>query len=287
MHTEKKDILNKYTIKWELSEIIFQQSLSNNSLIYTAVSKQYGNVIFKILLNNGFDQEISALKLFQGKNFCTLYEYSLSDRCYMMEHIIPGSTLFEGTTREERIDIVSKIWKELHNPAPADSPFPTYLNWLEYGKTETGKRRDCDALHHHLEKAENIIQDISVKYPRKMLLHGDLHHENILKNKNGGYTVIDPKGVIGDPVFDLSRFILDEFKDDLTSEPLNAIIDFTEMLGYKIGIPCKILLNCLYAETAIWLFREELAKGVSLKECDWLISNMEIAYKMTESLKVL
>jgi streptomycin 6-kinase len=27
------------------------------------------------------------------------------------------------------------------------------------------------------------------------------------------YTIIDPKGVIGDPVFDISRFILNEFHD--------------------------------------------------------------------------
>ena len=101
---------------------------------------------------------------------------------------------------------------------------------------------------------------------------------NILKNENGGYTVIDPKGVIGDPVFDLSRFILDEFRDDLTSEPEEVIIDFVQKLGDSVGISCEVLLCCLYIETVIWLFREELANGESLEESRQLITNMKVAY---------
>ena len=33
------------------------------------------------------------------------------------------------------------------------------------------------------------------------------------------------------------------------------------------GIPFGILLRCLFIETVIWLFREELANGESLEEC--------------------
>ncbi len=91
-------------------------------------------------------------------------------------------------------------------------------------------------------------------------------------------TVIDPKGVIGDPVFDLSRFILDEFRDDLTSEPKDVIIHFVQKLGDSAGIPCEVLLRYLYIETVIWLFREELDEGESLEECEQLIRNMKAAY---------
>ena len=108
---------------------------------------------------------------------------------------------------------------------------------------------------------------------------------NILKNEKGGYTVIDPKGVIGDPVFDLSRFILDEFRDDLTSEPKGAVVDFVQKLGDGVGIPCAILLRCLFIETVIWLFREELANGGSLEENRQLVTNMKMAYELAHSGK--
>lgn len=279
-YSERISLVQKYEEKWELSEMEFQQSLSGNNLIFYAVSKQYGRVIFKILINNSFDKEILALKLFQGRNFCKLYEYSLEDRVYIMERIMPGTTLYEGTTHKERIEIAAEIFQGLHKPNMPDAVFPAYIEWFEEGKNGVKNREDCAPLRHYLVKAEQIIWDISKKYPRKLLLHGDLHHENILKNETGGYTVIDPKGVIGDPVFDLSRFILDEFRDDLTAEPRDVIMDFIKALGNSVGISYEVLLQCLYVETVIWLFREELASGESLDECESLIANMKAAYKL-------
>ena len=277
-YKERISIVEKYRKQWELSEIEFKSEYSINSLIFYAVSKQYGKVILKILLPNNFDKEIPTLKLFQGENFCKLYEYSFEDRVYIMERIVPAHTLYESAPRNERIKIAGEIFKGLHKTDLPDSTFPTYIEWFEAGKEGTKNREDCEELYQHLDSAERMLTDICKKYSRNLLLHGDLHHENILKNEKGGYTVIDPKGVIGDPVFDLSRFILDEFRDDLTSEPKDVVIDFVQKLGDSVGIPCEILLKCLYIETVIWLFREELAEGENLEECEQLITNMKVAY---------
>ena len=282
---ERISIVEKYKKQWELSEIEFKSEFSTNSLIFYAVSKRYGKVILKILINNGSDKEIQALKLFQGENFCKLYEYSFDDKVYIMERIVPAYTLYESAPRNERIKIAGEIFKGLHKTDLPDSTFPTYTEWFEAGKKGTKDREDCEALYQYLDSAERMLTDICKKYSRNLLLHGDLHHENILKNENGGYTVIDPKGVMGDPVFDLSRFILDEFRDDLTLEPKDVVIDFVQKLGDGVGIPCEILLRCLYIETVIWLFREELANGESLEECQQLITNMKVAYEFAHSRK--
>jgi streptomycin 6-kinase len=200
-----------------------------------------------------------------------------------MERIVPAHTLYESAPRNERIKIAGEIFKGLHKTDLPDRTFPTYTEWFEAGKEGTKNREDCEELYQYLDSAERMLTDICKKYSRNLLLHGDLHHENILKNENGGYTVIDPKGVIGDPVFDLSRFILDEFRDDLTSEPKDVVIDFVQKLGDRVGIPCEILLGCLYIETVIWLFREELANGESLEECRQLITNMKVAYELAHN----
>ncbi|MBE7000578.1 MAG: hypothetical protein E7428_10385 [Ruminococcaceae bacterium] len=284
-YNERIGIAEKYKKQWELSEIEFQSEISNNNLIFYAVSKRYGKVILKIRIDNGFDNEILALKLFQGENFCKLYEYSFEDEAYIMERIVPAHTLYESVPRNERIQIATEIFKELHKTDLPDGTFPTYTGWFEEGKEGTKNRGDCEDMYQYLDRAEQMLADICKKYSRNLLLHGDLHHENILKNEHGGYTVIDPKGVIGDPVFDLSRFILDEFRDDLTSEPKEIIIDFVQKLADGVGIPCEILLRCLFIETVIWLFREELANGESLEESRQLIANMKVAYQLTHGRK--
>lgn len=270
----------KYIEQWELSEVEFKSELSNNNLIFFAVSKQYGKVIFKLRLPNGFDNEILALKSFQGENVCKLYAYSLEDEAYIMERIVPAHTLYESAPRDERIKIASALFRGLHRTDAPDRTFPTYTEWFEEAKEGTKNRADCKDLFPYLESAEQMLKDLCEAYSRRLLLHGDLHHENILKNENGGYTVTDPKGVIGDPVFDLSRFILDEFRDDLTSEPKEVILDFVQRLGDGVGIPCETLLRCVYMETVIWLFREELANGESLEESRSLITNMKVAYAL-------
>ena len=55
-------------------------------------------------------------------------------------------------------------------------------------------------------------------------------------------------------------------------------IDFVQRLGDSAVIPCETLLRCLYVETVIWLFREELAEGKYLEECGQLVANMKSAY---------
>lgn len=278
---KKLRLLQTYQEKWELHKMELVQSISHNNLIFYAVSEKYEDVIFKILLNNGFDKEISALKLFQGSKFVSLYEYSLTDKVYLMEKITPGVTLFEETTRDERIKIFSNTFKGLHPNAPVNRAFPSYFDWFKSGEIGTRTRRDCDIFRPYLEKAEKTILHINENYPHRFLLHGDLHHENILKNDAGEYKVIDPKGVVGDPVFDLSRFILAEFRDDLTLTSKKEIIDFVRAVGDGVKIPSAALLQCLFVETVIWLFREELSQGTSLQECESLIANMKIANELS------
>lgn len=116
-------------------------------------------------------------------------------------------------------------------------------------------------------------------YPRQMLLHGDLHHGNILLNHSGNYTIIDPKGVIGDPVFDISRFILNEFGDTLSSDLYKEIEEVISAIAKKLDIPKKIVKCCLYVETTIWLC-DDLEKGSSLEECEFLINNVIHAEKL-------
>ena len=64
-------------------------------------------------------------------------------------------------------------------------------------------------------------------------------------------------------------------------------LDFVKKLGESVGIPCETLLRCLYIETVIWLFREELANGESLEECEQLITNMKTAYEFTNDYPIL
>jgi streptomycin 6-kinase len=84
-----------------------------------------------------------------------------------------------------------------------------------------------------------------------MLLHGDLHHDNILLAEDGTYKIIDPKGVVGDPVFDVSRFVLNEFDAEPTEPTYRKIVGILHVLSQNLQIPETILKQCLYVETTM------------------------------------
>ena len=55
------------------------------------------------------------------------------------------------------------------------------------------------------------------------MLHGDLHHDNILQNGDD-WVVIDPKGVIGEPAYEVAAFIRNPMPELLTHENAQKII---------------------------------------------------------------
>lgn len=79
------------------------------------------------------------------------------------------------------------------------------------------------------------------------------------------YLIIDPDGYIGDPVFDVSRFIMLEFEDDLTGGKDDSILDLIDKLEKRLHIPLNILIKCLFIDNVLWLC-SDLERGETLGE---------------------
>ena len=70
----------------------------------------------------------------------------------------------------------------------------------------------------------------------QILLHGDLHHWNVLRDAANGWMAIDPKGVIGASCLDVGRFIGNAmgFSESVAESRqilLDAIRVFSDALG--------------------------------------------------------
>jgi streptomycin 6-kinase len=100
---------------------------------------------------------------------------------------------------------------------PSLVQIPTVNQWL------ATLDKDWSLPIHYLQKARKIKQYLSEKSLQSILLHGDLHHDNILAHKKG-WVVIDPKGVIGEEVFDVAAFIRNPFPDLLLMSNVQNIL---------------------------------------------------------------
>jgi streptomycin 6-kinase len=121
------------------------------------------------------------------------------------------------------------------------------MGWVSRITKYMRNRRDYELLYAKMAKAERLCRSLYEKYPGEMLLHGDLHHYNILLGGEGRWRVIDPKGVVGDPVFDLPRFVLNEFADGY-DESLPRVL---QTLSEKLHIPQGDLMRLTFVETCM------------------------------------
>ncbi|EHB68532.1 MULTISPECIES: aminoglycoside phosphotransferase family protein [Paenibacillus] len=271
--------LNIYSSRWKLQDVDFIPSYSMNC-VFKCYSEYYGNAVLKI---GGSKRAVTAeyhtLREYDGWRLCKVYDADISNGVILEEEIQPGRSLFHGTSRDQRISIFSSLFKDMHIPPQNPGHYPTYKDWVIRSINYISRREDCTDLFPHIEKAQELFSSITEKYARNMLLHGDLHHENILSNHAGEYIIIDPKGVTGDPVFDISRFILNEFNDTFSIDLYLEIEAFISALAKSLHIPCSILKICLYIETTVWLC-DELQQGVPIHECSYLIGNILHAKSM-------
>jgi streptomycin 6-kinase len=231
--------IETYADKWALSSFQLIPSYSAN-LIFICYSGKFGNVVLKIGNPSfgGIFTEFNTLCEYNGRRFCKVFEADIENGVMLEECVQPGHPLRDESSLEKRLSIFCSLYKGLHiTPANAEI-YPAYTQWVGRITEYMSKRQDCKELYLYMKKAKDICLSVSTAYSQKMLLHGDFHHDNILLGNHGEYIIIDPKGVIGDPVFDVPRFILNEFGDEITTELYKKINDIICILEKKLHGLC-------------------------------------------------
>ncbi len=240
--------LHKYTKLWELSQLEQIDYYSVNC-IFKCVSKKYGSCILKIG-NPSVETktEYQMLREYAHKSFCKAYEADLRNGVLLIEQIKPGTQLRAEPNLDHRLHIFSDLYRNLHIETTNKDAYPTYMGWVSRITEYMHGRKEYEELYQKMRKAEENCRALCEKYKGEMLLHGDLHHDNILLGENHGYRIIDPKGVVGDAVFDIPRFILNEFEDTLDNDFCSKYIHITSTLSEKLHIHESDIRRLTYVE---------------------------------------
>lgn len=242
--------LDTYSVKWALDSFQVIPSYSVN-LVVRCRSHAYGDVVLKIGRDRSVFTEFHALSEYDGRRFCKVLEADLERGVILEECVRPGTSLRNAGTLEERLSVFCSLYKGLHIKPANPEYYPSYMNWVSRITEYMSRREDCKELYLHMKKAKEIGLALSSSYSQKMLLHGDFHHDNILLGHDGNYRIIDPKGVIGDPMFDIPRFLLNEFEEKITPELHIKIKKAFSHLERSLQIPQEAIAQCLYVETAM------------------------------------
>jgi streptomycin 6-kinase len=200
--------------------------------------------------------EIAALRAFDGNGICKLIDADVSRGILLLERLKPGYSLKSIQTDAEAIVVAARVIRKMQSqmvvPHTVTSTFPSIAH-----------QKSLDTLRQHFQigagtlpeplvrKVEALLPQLSSTIESPRLLHGDLHHENILWDAEHGWLAIDPKGVIGEVEYEVIPFLMNNFpqRDSVAATQLRVDTFVTELNLQRERVVAWALC---YAVLAAW-----------------------------------
>lgn len=196
--------------------------------------------------------EAAALVFFAGRGAAALLEADLDRGALLLEGVRPGSSLgdvaCDGTDAvadERATSAAASVMRQLARPAPTGLPCPTFANWIDHLGERMATEYAADSAlavfpRRWIERAGRLAIELAASEESPVLLHGDLHHGNILLAEPAAsrfgepltrqevdwptWLAIDPKGVIGEPIWETGPLLLNALPEDCASATFRPIL---------------------------------------------------------------
>ena len=170
--------------------------------------------------------ESEVLRLFDGHGIVRLFQADLEAGALLMERAVPGETLvaLSQSDDDRATRIGATIMRDLWRPAPDHHPFRDMQSWFKYlWKVDADLRASGQPVPPQIERAVPLTRELIDTTDQPVLLHGDLHHFNILTAQRSPYLAIDPKGHVGDRCYELYAFLVNP--DEIEAPRLTRRLD--------------------------------------------------------------
>lgn len=209
MQTLKKNILSIYGNEGEIWLNQLPQYVEQIAELWNLKHlKQLPNLSFNyvlsgfqnklpVILKISFDQdalnrEANALKSFHQHGAVSVLNHS--EHALLLQKAMPG-LLLKQLPNQKGIKIACQVIEKLRQVSfPIQSHFPHIKDLL------SALDNKWDLPIEYLNKARILRDQLLAKnIEKEILIHGDLHRENILQHHEE-WLMIDPKGVIGYPI---------------------------------------------------------------------------------------
>jgi streptomycin 6-kinase len=234
-----------YERRWAIRVAAPFANLSYN-YVAPAVRADGSHVILKLgMPHPELTSEIAALRLWDGHGCARLIAAEPERGALLSERLLPGGMLLDLANDDEATRTAAQVMRALWRPAPpapADAVFPTAARWAS-GLRRLRARFDGATgplPGEMVERAESLFAELLASAGASMLLHGDLHHENILAAERAPWLAIDPKGLIGEAEYEVGALIRNPLprlleRPDVTATLARRFDILTETLGFDRG----------------------------------------------------
>ena len=259
-------IIGECEQRWSLQVMSPFKPLSL-SYVAPAVRLDGTDVVLKVLVPNlELLTEIEALGLFSGNGSVQLLDADPDQGSLLLEGLKPGTPLSSIVDDEHATSIAVRVMRQLWSPVPPAHPFPTVVDWAA-GLKKMRERfgGGCGPFPSSLvETAERLFSELIGSMAEPMVLHGDLHHGNILTAERQPWLAIDPKGLVGEPAYEVGAILRNPMPELLTRpQPGHILARRVDQLAEELGFERARVLGWGLAQAvlAAWWSYEDHGHG--------------------------
>ncbi len=254
--------------KWSIEATGPRPDLSYN-YVTGAVREDGSRVMLKMgVPHRELYSEMKTLEAFGGDGCVRLLQSDRDLGAMLLEYVVPGTPLSKIEDDEEATRIACDVLRRLHRPPPENSTF----------RTVAQRAKDLEKLRARfdggtgpfptvlVEKAERFFEALIASTTEEALLHGDFHHDNILHSDRDGWIVIDAKGVIADPVYEISTFLFNPLRILVTvPRPKRLLERRVDIFAAELGLDRQRILSwgLCHSILSAWWSIEDNTDGAS------------------------
>lgn len=230
---------------------------STLSYHYTAeaVQSDGSNIVIKICVpTKEVENEINALEFMRGDGIVKLIKADSQNGILLLEKLEPGEMLSTLSSDDEATAIAAEVMQKLWKPIADNHDFPTTGQWFD--RLDQPINLPDGFSGSLIDKAKNIAFDLHQDLGESVLLHGDLHHFNILSSQRQPWLAIDPKGVIGEREYEVGALLRNPIPDIATTMDTNKIlVQRTALLSELLGFDRQKIIAWGFSQAvlaAVW-----------------------------------
>lgn len=259
-------IISECERRWSLTVLSPFEPLSYN-YVTPAVRADGTDVVLKVgAPNPEILTEIESLRIFDGCGIAQMIDSDSDKGILLLERLNPGTPLSSLADDEKATSIAADVMRQLWKPVPETHPFPTVA------KRAAGLKRMRDHFDGDVgpfpsdlvEMAETLFAELIGSANEQMLLHGDLHHDNILAAERQPWLAIDPKGLVGEPEYDVCALLRNPMPWLLNQpQPERIIARRVDQLADELGFDRERLAGWGLAQAVLsaWWSYEDHGHG--------------------------
>ena len=220
--------LSRAVARWNLTLVDQYSDVYPGNIVWRCALPDGTPAVVKTKPDRGPEDEfvsgIDAMVLYGGRGMVRVLDLDRDERVVLMEQVVPGQNLL-NIPIAAALEAAASVMRNLRRPPPPGHSFADvrayYRAWPNHLRVYGAPGPiDPDLF----EMGARLLLELCDTSVAQVVLHGDLHYGNILSSDREGWLAIDPKGVVGEPCYevgDMFRNRVDELYDK--PDPVRAM----------------------------------------------------------------